>query len=445
MFKKLLLSLLLFTSTVFASWVPISTDVSQYVDANGDPYSGAVLKFYSAGTSTNINLATDNTGGTTATSVALNASGYPAVSGNVIIPHLEENYKIVLYPSQAAADADSSALWTVDNIEVAGAATNEWQESGITPVFSSTTAFTISGDSTSTFHVGRRLKILDSGGTDYATVTVSSYVDPTTTITVAIDSTGTLDSGISSAELSILSANNISLPYVRKNNFVATTAPAVTDDIDGNYYVGSVWINTTDGAVYTNADNSDGAAVWTVAGSEVGDISYSMKTSKVGWFLLRGQTIGSAASGATSASAKNAALYTVLWTNCADTECAVSTGRGGSAAIDFAANKTLTIPDARGRDLRGKDNMGGSSANTNTHAQGDLLAGKEGAETHTLVTSEMPEHTHSYNNRTGGNQSIGTGPATSYDSTAQVSGATGGDGAHNNMSPYLTVNTFIKY
>lgn len=41
-------------------------------------------------------------------------------------------------------------------------------------------------------------------------------------------------------------------------------------------------------------------------------------------------------------------LYTYLWTNYTDTAAPVSTGRGVSAAVDFAANKNIGIPDRRG-------------------------------------------------------------------------------------------------
>lgn len=105
------------------AWSPINLTVPQYVDSNGTPYSGAVLKAYAAGTSTPISMATDSTGGTTVGSVALNASGYPAVSGNVIIPHVLVNYKLTLYPTQAAADANSGALWTIDNLSPIASAT----------------------------------------------------------------------------------------------------------------------------------------------------------------------------------------------------------------------------------------------------------------------------------------------------------------------------------
>ena len=98
------------------AFLPITHTLPQYVDLNGDPYSGAVLKAYSKGTSTNINFATDNTGATLVASIALNASGYPEVSGSQVLPHLEEDYKLSLYPTQAAADADTGAIWTIDNI-----------------------------------------------------------------------------------------------------------------------------------------------------------------------------------------------------------------------------------------------------------------------------------------------------------------------------------------
>lgn len=99
-----------------ATWQPIAKTVIQYVDTNGNPYSGAVLKAYLAGTTTVTNIATSSTGATQVTSVALNSSGYPVVSGNVIIPHINADYKLSLYPTQTAADANSGALWTIDNL-----------------------------------------------------------------------------------------------------------------------------------------------------------------------------------------------------------------------------------------------------------------------------------------------------------------------------------------
>ena len=98
------------------AFLPIARVLPQYVDLNGDPASGFVLKAFAEGTSNQINFATDNTGSTLVGTIALNASGYPEVTGNEVIPHLDENYKLFLYPTQAAADADSGETWVIDNI-----------------------------------------------------------------------------------------------------------------------------------------------------------------------------------------------------------------------------------------------------------------------------------------------------------------------------------------
>jgi hypothetical protein len=76
-----------------------------------------------------------------------------------------------------------------------------------------------------------------------------------------------------------------------------------------------------------------------------------------GFVRANGRTIGSATSGATErANADCQTLFQYLWG--ADANLAVSGGRGASAAADWAANKTLTLPDSRGRTIAGLDDMG---------------------------------------------------------------------------------------
>jgi hypothetical protein len=66
------------------------------------------------------------------------------------------------------------------------------------------------------------------------------------------------------------------------------------------------------------------------------------------------KTIGNASSSATGrANADTVDLFTLLWTNVTDTWAPVSTGRGGSAAADYAANKTIALPKTLGRALAG--------------------------------------------------------------------------------------------
>lgn len=97
---------------------------------------------------------------------------------------------------------------------------------------------------------------------------------------------------------------------------------------------------------------------------------------------------------------------------------------------------TITFPDKRGRISAGKDNMGGTAANRITTAgsgvDGSTLRAAGGAETVTLVTGNLPSHTHTF---TSGNQSAdhthsGTTGTVSADHTHTYSGSTGGISAN---------------
>jgi len=167
-----------------------------------------------------------------------------------------------------------------------------------------------------------------------------------------------------------------------------------------------------------------------------------------GWVLLSGRTIGDASSSATErANADCQALFTHLWNNFADAECAVSSGRGANAAADWAAHKQIALPDARGRVIAGKDDMGGSAASRLTSGgagiDGATLGKSGGAQTVTLTTTEMPAHTHSYDKNSGtGITSGASGQGGAL--TTPNTGSQGSGGAHQNMPPTLVMSKIIK-
>ena len=102
------------------SYRPISLTVPQY-SKDGDELAAAYyLKGYEAGTSTALSMGTDYTGATTLAKCKLNTAGYPLSNAvddtSVFIPHFDENYKLALYPTEADADANTNAVWTVDNL-----------------------------------------------------------------------------------------------------------------------------------------------------------------------------------------------------------------------------------------------------------------------------------------------------------------------------------------
>ena len=106
------------------AWSKIDGTVTQIMEANVAA-NGYVVKFYDAGTTTPQAVATDDTGGTTATNFLINSEGYITHSGSEIIPHTQSDYKIVLYLNQADADADDtgSAVYIIDNVQGAANAT----------------------------------------------------------------------------------------------------------------------------------------------------------------------------------------------------------------------------------------------------------------------------------------------------------------------------------
>jgi len=90
-------------------------------------------------------------------------------------------------------------------------------------------------------------------------------------------------------------------------------------------------------------------------------IGYFGTAAPAGWVRAAGRTLGSAASGATErANTDCQALFLHLWT--ADATLTVSGGRGASAAGDWAANKTIALPDYRDRTAAGLATMGNADA-----------------------------------------------------------------------------------
>lgn len=108
---------------------------------------------------------------------------------------------------------------------------------------------------------------------------------------------------------------------------------------------------------------------------------------------------------------------------------------------------TFNLPDKRGRASFGKDDMGGSSADRLTDQSGgidgDTLGDTGGAETHQLVTSEMPAHTHSISGGGDIGQTSSPPGSTWNNSGSETTGSRGGDGAHNNLPPGIVCNYII--
>jgi len=113
---------------------------------------------------------------------------------------------------------------------------------------------------------------------------------------------------------------------------------------------------------------------------------------------------------------------------------------------------TFVLPDLRGRAIVGIDNMGGVVAGRIVAAWGSILAGVGGAQSHTLSSSEMPSHQHTFTDRymssgSGGAQTGEASPssaAVTFATTSGVTDATGVGGSHNNVQPTMAAAYVIR-
>jgi microcystin-dependent protein len=194
-----------------------------------------------------------------------------------------------------------------------------------------------------------------------------------------------------------------------------------------------------------------------------------------GFVRMNGRTVGSATSGAAErASADVEALFTYLWTNLSNAACPVSGGRGATAAADWAANKTITLLDMRGRGPFGLDDMGNTATGTRlldaTFGSGDATtvgsSGGIGAQALSqanvpsynltltgLTTTTTPSATlKSYGTET---ESAGTGGVNiprslgavipTFPGTVGGTLPSGGSGTtHNNMPPFVLGTWYQK-
>lgn len=164
----------------------------------------------------------------------------------------------------------------------------------------------------------------------------------------------------------------------------------------------------------------------TIHSPEIGDIKHSVRSDDhAGWLKCDGRAVSRATYGD---------LFLTI---------GITFGAGNGTT-------TFNLPDAQGRVLGGVGTGTGLSA----RSQGQ----KVGAETHTLTSAEMPEHTHT-SNAVGGTLGLIKADGSSTAIEGDNSGvepnifaapveltidATGNGQAHNNMQPTLFIgNVFI--
>lgn len=191
-----------------------------------------------------------------------------------------------------------------------------------------------------------------------------------------------------------------------------------------------------------------------------------------GYVRLNARTIGNVGSGATErANDDTEALFIWLYDRLSNAICPVSGGRGANAAADFAAGKTLQLPNGRNKGLFGVDDMGNSAANgfsgvTFTVGSATAPGSQGGSATVALTSGQLPvisssstgspsvtlsykrpvfqTITFSNANPQFSQQVATTETDTNISDHVHAVPTIGGGQAHSNMSPFLLVTLYIK-
>ena len=243
--------------------------------------------------------------------------------------------------------------------------------------------------------------------------------------------------------------------------------PIVTtsDTPPSNPKDGDMWMYTGDGTVFVYYQDIDGGQWVQTSGVGVEPKTDNLPAgSVIMWAALSAPTNWLLCDGSVVARATYPSLYASIGT---------TYNTGGELSTEFR------LPNLKGRVVTGYDS---------TQTEFNTMGKTGGAKTHTLTTAEMPSHTHIQNAHThiqdshnhtlslwvfnganpgavgakygiayqvntgarndqgggelSGNYNVAT-TATNQNTTA-TNQNTGGDGAHNNLQPYITMQYIIK-
>lgn len=312
--SAILALLMLFSGTpVYAAANLLPNPNPQFFNNSGAPCSGCKLYFYESGTSTAKDTYISSAMTTTnANPVVLNSRGEAATG--IWLDGSTSAYSVTLKTSAGSTIwGPKNDIRGVGDLSALTEAALRWIASDLAPSYSSATQFTVSGDQTAIFVVGRRLQIAVTAGTVYGRITASSYATSVTTVTVALDS-GALDSGISTVKYSLESPINTSLsPDMLATNGTITTGLPVylsgnvistgTNTFSGlnTFTTGTILFNSAGTNKIQLADNSF-LISRAGSGSTNGPIlTYGLLSSQIGTVLSTIMSTPTFTSGADSA------------------------------------------------------------------------------------------------------------------------------------------------
>lgn len=186
---------------------------TQFVYDDGSPADGSLLWTYIAGSTTPLTTFTSSDGLIAQTNpIVLNSLGFPTIGEVFLTEGLI--YDFVWEDKPIFPATHGAVLKTfegISGINDNATTTSQWISSGLTPTYISATSFSLPGDQTNEFHKGRMMQLLTTAGTVYGKI-INSVFTTLTTVTLYMLNGDVLDSGLSTANLSFLRADDQALP-----------------------------------------------------------------------------------------------------------------------------------------------------------------------------------------------------------------------------------------
>lgn len=236
---------------------------------NGLLLAGGKIETYLAGSSTPATTYTSEAGNVAqANPIVLNTRGEV---DNLIWLTTGVKYKFILKDSLNAVIRTIPDVTGVNDII---GVVDQWVTASVVPLFVSATQFTLAGDQTAAFEIGRRVKLTVTSGTVYGTIAASVFTT-LTTVTLTMDAAQVLDSGLSIVAYGIISASNNSIPF----NLSAATIQLQSATAFTTGGTSSAFTLTPSPAITANANGQRFNVTFHVAPTGTPTIAYSGQTA----------------------------------------------------------------------------------------------------------------------------------------------------------------------